>query len=150
MPPTLGHQLHATSRLGVQITCTECHVMPDLVTSAGHLDRGEVTPPDVVFGARASAFEQQPSFEAGVCRNVACHGAGVGENIERALRWDERGSHTCSGCHGLPPGGSHPQDNRCATAICHGNEVRIGDPTPTISESGRALHIDGVIQAGPR
>jgi predicted CxxxxCH...CXXCH cytochrome family protein len=149
MPVTPGHVVHRDSVLSAPIVCSDCHVMPEEITSAGHLDRGQATPPDIVFGARARAFGQQPSFEAGVCRNVACHGAGVGESLDRALRWEDRGSPSCSSCHGLPPGGSHPQDDRCATTICHGSEVRAGDP-PTISAAGRALHIDGVIDVGAR
>jgi predicted CxxxxCH...CXXCH cytochrome family protein len=149
MPPTPGHVLHRDSVLSAQITCADCHVVPAEVSSAGHLDRGRATPPDVVFGTRASAFGQQPSYQAGTCRSIACHGAGVGEDIERSSRWDERGSHSCSGCHGAPPGGDHPQDDRCATVICHGSEVRVG-ATLTISAGGRALHIDGVVDVGER
>ena len=149
MPQTAGHLLHRDTALSVQIACAECHTVPARINSEGHLDRGKRTPPDVVFGARARAFGQESSYEDGVCRNVACHGAGIGADPERALRWDERGSQQCSGCHGLPPGGEHPQDDRCASTICHGSAVQSGSP-PVLTARGFAQHIDGKIDVGGR
>lgn len=148
MPLTAGHLLHRSTTLTREIACSECHTVPQTITSPGHLDTGEVTPADVVFGPRAQAFEQTPSYDAGTCREIACHGAGLPEGIERALRWDDRGTALCSGCHGLPPAPPHPQDTNCSTVICHGTETRVGTP-PLISEPGRRLHIDGAIDLGP-
>ena len=145
MPDTPSHQLHRSTTLCSEIACGECHTLPATIASDGHLDRGEVTPADVSFGPRARAFGQDPVYAGGECRDIACHGAGVGEDIERALRWDERSAQTCSGCHGLPPGKDHPQDDNCATVICHGAQIRNGSPTPLLSASGRRLHIDGKI-----
>lgn len=150
MPQTPSHQLHRAPLLTEPIACGECHAVPDQVTSEGHLDLGERTPPDLVFGPRARARSRTPSYEAGTCRDVACHGAGLAEGIERALRWDERASSTCSGCHGLPPPAPHPQDVSCAAVACHGAEVRSGSPGPGITEAGRAQHIDGTIDRGAR
>ena len=149
MPLTPGHILHRSTTLTAAIECGECHTLPAEVGSPGHLDRGEITPADVVFGPRARAFRQLPDYRAGVCRNVACHGAGVGEGIERALRWDEPSAHDCSGCHGLPSAPPHPQDATCSAVICHGTEVRAGSP-PRISQPGVQLHIDGTIDLAPR
>lgn len=144
MPATASHRLHRATTLTEVITCSECHVMPQAITSVGHLDIGEVTPADVVFGPRASARSQQPTYEAGTCRNIACHGAGLPDGIERALRWDEPSTVSCSGCHAAPPSGMHPQASTCASIVCHGSEVRAGTPA-AITEGGRALHIDGKI-----
>jgi predicted CxxxxCH...CXXCH cytochrome family protein len=144
MPATPSHLLHRTTTLTKPIACSECHVMPQAITSAGHLDVGEVTPADVVFGPLASARDQQPTYDRGTCRNIACHGAGLPDGIERALRWDERSTSSCNGCHAVPPSGTHPQASTCASVLCHGSEVRVGTPA-AITESGRALHIDGTI-----
>ncbi len=149
MPPMALHRLHRDTRLTAEITCTECHSMPETVTSEGHLDRGAKTPPDVVFGPRASARGQTPSYAQGTCREIACHGAGLMDGIERALRWDERATQSCSGCHKNPPLGTHPQDEGCASTLCHGDEIRVGKPL-SITDSGRALHIDGHIDVGGR
>jgi predicted CxxxxCH...CXXCH cytochrome family protein len=143
MPNTPSHQLHRNTQLTAAIDCTECHVVPKQVSDLGHLDRGERTPADVIFGSRAHARGRAPSYSATTCRDIACHGAGLPEGIERALVWDTPSSQTCGGCHGLPPGKSHPQDDGCASLICHGTEVAVGTREPGITQSGRALHIDG-------
>jgi predicted CxxxxCH...CXXCH cytochrome family protein len=145
-PLTPSHQLHKATALTAAIDCSECHSMPKDVLSAGHLDVGPMTPAEVVFGARAQARGQQPSYEAGTCKSVACHGAGLPEGIERALHWDAPAAQTCTGCHGLPPIKNHPKDDGCASLICHGAEVAAGGPSPSISQPGRMLHIDGQIE----
>lgn len=144
LPRSPSHELHRDSTLGVAIDCEDCHTVPEHVLDDGHLDRGAATPADVVFGARARAFAQQPSYRDGTCRDVACHGAGVGDDLERALRWDEPAAQGCSGCHGLPPAGDHPQDARCASTLCHGAAVSAGTP-PQLTPLGRARHIDGKV-----
>jgi predicted CxxxxCH...CXXCH cytochrome family protein len=149
MPSTPGHVLHGTTAITTAIACSECHSVPERVTSTGHLDRGTADPADVVFGPRARAFGRTPSYEAGTCREVACHGAGLPGGGEHAPSWDaSSATPTCSSCHGAPPGQDHPQDPGCAAVLCHGSEVRAGTPGPRISDPGRALHIDGEINAG--
>jgi predicted CxxxxCH...CXXCH cytochrome family protein len=150
MPRTPSHVLHRESLLTAEIACGECHAVPERIESDGHLDRGQADPADVQFGARARAFGQEPSHASGTCRQVACHGAGLPDGIERALRWDERAVQSCSGCHGLPPAHDHPRDATCASVLCHGSEVRVGPDTPLISASGRDLHIDGKVDLAPR
>ncbi len=146
MPQTPSHLLHRNTRLTAAIDCKECHVVPKEVLSPGHLDRGTVTPADVTFGPRAQARGQMPSYDHGSCKQIACHGAGLPEGIERALQWDSPATGACAGCHGVPPAKDHPQDDGCASLICHGAEVRAGSPGPGITDAGRALHIDGVIE----
>jgi predicted CxxxxCH...CXXCH cytochrome family protein len=147
MPPTPSHLLHRSTLLTQPIACTECHVMPQTVTSAGHLDMGEVTPADVVFGERARARGQIPVYEGGTCRNVACHGSGLPNATDRQPRWDAPAAQRCTICHDLPPGGDHPQDASCASIACHGSEVRIG-ASPELTARGRKQHINGTIDVG--
>ena len=150
MPRTQGHLLHRDTTLTADIACSECHVVPERIASEGHLDRGDATPADVVFGPRASAFGQTPTYDGHTCRQIACHGAGLPDGADRALRWDEAGAGGCAGCHGLPPGHDHPQDSACASASCHGAEIKVASPTPGITEGGRALHINGRVDLAPR
>jgi predicted CxxxxCH...CXXCH cytochrome family protein len=108
------------------------------------------TPADVRFGPRASARNQHPSYENGTCRDIACHGAGLADGIERALRWNDRPVQQCTGCHGLPPAAPHPQDGNCASVICHGSEVGDTGTGQTITAAGLAKHIDGTIDVAGR
>jgi predicted CxxxxCH...CXXCH cytochrome family protein len=150
MPQTPAHLLHRKPLFTTPIDCVECHVVPKHVTDPGHLDIGTKTPADVNFGPRASARNRHPTYENGTCRDVACHGAGLVDGIERALRWDDRPVQRCSGCHGLPPAAPHPQDGNCASVICHGSEVGESSIGPTITAAGLAKHIDGTIDFAGR
>jgi predicted CxxxxCH...CXXCH cytochrome family protein len=149
MPPTPSHQLHRATQLTREVPCGECHVVPERADSPGHLDVGETTPADIVFGALARARGQSAHIKAQTCLAIACHGAGLPDGIERALVWNAPAAGDCAGCHGVPPGGSHPQDSGCASVVCHGDEVTQAEP-PAITQPGRSRHIDGMIQAhGP-
>lgn len=146
MPRTGAHLAHAAAgALTAAIACQECHRVPSAVLSQGHLDRGEATPADVTFGTRAQARDRVPQYRAGTCSEVACHGAGLPDGPS-AVRWSGAAIDDCTSCHGLPPGGDHPASTSCATTLCHGDEVTAGSP-PAITASGRALHIDGLIEA---
>lgn len=142
MPRTPAHVLHREPAFTMPIPCGECHVVPREVTSDGHLDRGARTPPDVRFGALASARGQQPEHRDGTCTEIACHGAGLPDGFERALRWTDPPTGACGGCHALPPAPPHPQSAACASTQCHGAEVTASDP-PAITAPGRELHING-------
>jgi predicted CxxxxCH...CXXCH cytochrome family protein len=119
------------------------------VNSPGHLDVGSTTPADVVFGALATARGQSARIQAQTCLAIACHGAGLPDGFERALVWNAPASGDCAGCHGVPPGGDHPQGSGCASVVCHGDEVTQAQP-PAITQSGRSVHIDGMIVAHGR
>jgi predicted CxxxxCH...CXXCH cytochrome family protein len=150
MPQTPAHLLHRDPKFTTPIDCVECHVVPEHVTDPGHLDIGVKTRADVRFGPRASARNQHPSYENGTCRDVACHGAGLVDGIERALRWDDHPVQQCTGCHGLPPAAPHPQDGNCASVICHGSEIGDNSAGQTITAAGLAKHIDGTINVSQR
>jgi predicted CxxxxCH...CXXCH cytochrome family protein len=150
MPQTRPHLLHRNPAFTTPIDCIECHVVPKHVTDRGHLDIGDEDPADVHFGPRASARDRHPTYENGTCRVVACHGAGLVDGIERALRWDDRPVQQCAGCHGMPPAAPHPQDSNCASVICHGAEVGASSAGPTITPGGLARHIDGTIDFAGR
>ncbi len=150
MPQTPSHVLHRETRLTAEVTCDECHAVPETVTSEGHLDRSVRDAADLRWGMRATARGQSPSYGSGGCREIACHGGGLAEGIERALTWDAQPGGSCAGCHGLPPAKAHPADDRCASVSCHGGEVSIGVGTNGVTDQGRALHINGIADTVPR
>jgi predicted CxxxxCH...CXXCH cytochrome family protein len=143
MPSTGAHLAHARTELTAPIACEECHRVPDGVLDEGHLDRGEPTPADVTFGGRAHARDRAPSYAAGSCREVACHGAGLFDD-PGPLQWTGDPIDGCTSCHGAPPGGDHPSSPSCAATLCHGSEVTASSP-PALTPSGQALHIDGAL-----
>ncbi|MFI5307542.1 MAG: CxxxxCH/CxxCH domain-containing protein [Polyangiales bacterium] len=145
MPDTPSHRLHRDTQLTSPIACTECHILPTEVGSPGHLARASAPATLVTFGDRARERGRNPSYEAGTCKDIACHGAGLPEGIERALVWDAPASHACAGCHGVPPEVAHPKDDGCASLVCHGTEVSADTTGRRITAVGRARHIDGHI-----
>jgi predicted CxxxxCH...CXXCH cytochrome family protein len=90
----------------------------------------------VTFGALAGATlaaadrEGPPTYEAGTCTNVYCHGAALhaGGGSTTAPRWDAEPVGGCGTCHGAPP----PSHAQAECTSCHKN----------------APHLDGVLQVG--
>jgi predicted CxxxxCH...CXXCH cytochrome family protein len=151
MPRTPSHLLHRETTLTAAVACSECHQVPENVSSPGHLDRGNEDPADLTWGALAQRRGQSPSYAAGTCRQIACHGAGLSEGFERALVWDSPPTKQCGACHGVPPGVNHPREDGCASVMCHGAEVSLGTAgTPVISGPGRMLHINGTVDTTQR
>jgi predicted CxxxxCH...CXXCH cytochrome family protein len=148
MPPTGAHALHMASELTAALSCKDCHAVPSSVASPGHLDRGLRTPADVVFGERARARGQMPSYEAGACSAVACHGAGLAGAAPDKFVWAAADPVGCVTCHAAPPPPPHPSDRNCASTVCHGSEVSVGAPALGITPGGRSRHIDGIVQHG--
>lgn len=49
-------------------------------------------------------------------------------------------------CHGIPPS-QHTTSTSCERSDCHGAEISLdARGVPSITASGRALHIDGIIE----
>ncbi len=127
-----AHRGHAAAGLG----CAECHQVPAAWDSAGHVrgaGDGDAAPAEVELGATAHLGGATPSYAAGRCSDVYCHGA-TRPSAGGALTepsWNGGPSQgACGSCHGAPPP-SHADDH-CAT--CH---------PPTA-----ARHIDGVVTVG--
>lgn len=141
-PASGAHAAHALPSSAAPIGCEACHVVPDSVDAPGHLD--DVPGAEVRFGERAHARGASPRYEAGTCRDVACHGAGLGGGSVSAPRWhgDEAIAGRCGACHGLPPPAPHPDRAGCSTLGCHG---AYATPGPGVSELGRTVHVDGEV-----
>lgn len=115
---TVGaHQSHLNPRFGmaVPVACSECHLVPDVVSAEGHLDSSrpaEVFPDFAGVGTLASADGAMPTYdpEAGTCANNYCHGGGesLSEDTSpgkvQVLDWAApfQGVY-CGSCHGIPP-----------------------------------------------
>jgi predicted CxxxxCH...CXXCH cytochrome family protein len=83
----LAHVNNGPVHIGFE--CTMCHVVPENLTSEGHLDDSPGA--EVVFGSLAGSAEYKQ--EDGSCASVACHG---GATVE----WTQGELTGCTACHG--------------------------------------------------
>jgi predicted CxxxxCH...CXXCH cytochrome family protein len=169
-----AHQAHlsAPSHLSGPIACTECHRVPDMVSSAGHfsghqagadiVEGAEVFPADPTVGKLASTDGATPQWNhaTATCSGVYCHGGGTTlaadttATIDHAPSWTAAGGLTCGeSCHGLPPAFSPhlPSMTRLDCSSCHPRTV---DPSGAIIISGppggeTSAHINGVLDVAP-
>lgn len=118
------HVTHLTdSERFLAVTCESCHIVPETVNEPGHLDDPE--PAEVTFSGAAISVDadvtSDPSYAADTrsCSTVACHGAGLDGGMVPSPVWDEgvSGQAECDSCHGNPPGGEHPANDKCS--LCH-------------------------------
>lgn len=145
LPDDAPHNQHRNTRLTLPIGCESCHRVPSHVMDEGHLN-GTV---EVTFSGRALSDGLVPTFdsEQRTCASVACHGAAL-TSEPRVVTWGEpsRGSAECIACHQTPPPPPHAQVTACGGGLCHGAEVAPNAGRYSITESGRALHIDGRVR----
>jgi predicted CxxxxCH...CXXCH cytochrome family protein len=112
----VAHPQHAqgTPEHAAALTCQECHECPGT---------------DPTKWPLAYAKNVMPSFDpaSGACSNY-CHGAAMQSPPAQLPVWSNaQPRYSCTGCHGAPPPGPHPQMTACS--VCHG---RLG-----------ATHING-------
>jgi predicted CxxxxCH...CXXCH cytochrome family protein len=143
-PSTAAHAAHQNPTVTESLACSSCHVVPTAILDPGHLD-GMVT---VTFSGLATARGAAPTWDGSRCTNVACHGANLADPAAVPVWTDGSGAQSkCGACHGVPPS-QHTPSTSCNRSDCHGGEV-ILDPNgePLISASGKALHVDGIIES---
>lgn len=117
-----------------RIACADCHVVPQAVGDAGHIDGDNKA--EVTFSMTAGAG----STWSGTTCTTKCHGStaiGAAAPNPEWTRVDGSQSQ-CGSCHGTPPPAPHPTDTNCAS--CH----------PTMEEGSLtfrdpASHINGVV-----
>ena len=141
-PTDATHQAHANPKIAAPVACESCHAVPSSVEAPGHLQ----TPVKIVFSGHALDRGAQPTWDGTTCKNVACHGANLDFQAGASPAWKDTSgaSAACGACHGIPPP-NHTSATDCSRSICHGDEI---SPLPNlgITSSGRALHIDGLVE----
>ncbi len=143
-PTTAAHPAHRSPTLTEPLACSSCHVVPTSITDPVHLD-GTV---HVTFSGLATARGAQPAWDGASCTEVACHGANLSDPAAVPKWADTSGAQArCGACHGVPPS-QHTPSTECSRGDCHGTEVSLDvNWVPSITPSGRALHVDGIIES---
>lgn len=151
--------LHASNLRG-PLTCNECHLVPAMVFSPGHIDTAR---PAEVFpdggSGLAWSFGAMPVYDASnaTCTTY-CHGAGnfghpdTAPGLLRTPSWTGGPTQAaCGTCHGLPPlDGTvgHTAAMSLACDTCHGGTVGAdgGILFSTGPDGGlTSKHLDGKI-----
>jgi predicted CxxxxCH...CXXCH cytochrome family protein len=122
-----AHRSHLMPELRLRgpIACSDCHLVPEQVGSAGHIDSdlpAEVFPPEIAETSLAFARDFEPSWDGQSCATY-CHG-------DSTPSWDG-GELACGSCHGAPPQDpSHqPEWGLTECAQCHPGAVdAYGNP----------------------
>jgi predicted CxxxxCH...CXXCH cytochrome family protein len=143
-PTTAAHPAHENPTIASQVACASCHPVPANVEDPTHLD-GVV---HVTFSGLALARGAEPTWNGTTCASVACHGANLADVPAVVPAWTDASgaAATCGACHGIPPS-QHTTSSSCNDANCHGSEVAFdADGAPSITASGRTLHVDGVVE----
>ncbi|MCC7382011.1 MAG: CxxxxCH/CxxCH domain-containing protein [Deltaproteobacteria bacterium] len=138
-----AHRAHLTpAGWRASLVCSDCHQVPERVDQPGHLD--SAAPAELAFSALATPENLTPSFSGTTCSNVYCHGVTLQGGFRTTPKWTQvDGTQAaCGACHGLPPGGSHPQRTDCEA--CHREEL---GPGRTFIRP--ELHINGQIDVSP-
>ena len=144
-PSTGAHPSHENPTLSVSIGCSNCHVVPASIMDPPHLD-GVV---HVTFSGLALVRNALPVWDGTKCSSAACHGAQLPDPAAPPVWNDTSGAAAaCGACHGIPPS-EHTSSTSCNRSGCHGDEITLtAQGLPLISATGKAVHINGVIDYG--
>ncbi|MBW2730894.1 MAG: CxxxxCH/CxxCH domain-containing protein [Deltaproteobacteria bacterium] len=136
-----AHSAHlkSTSSWYKTFVCTDCHVKPATLEASGHLGPA---PAELSFSNFVRSDGANPQWTGTTCSGTYCHGATMDGGQHSAPTWTtvDGTQVTCTGCHGMPPGGSHPASSACS--VCHSEVVNASNQI-----IGANLHIDGIVQA---
>jgi len=145
-PSTGAHASHKSPTLTLAVACTDCHTVPAAVDAPGHMN-GVV---DIAFSGRAILRGAPAAWDGHGCTSVACHGAKLNDPPAVTPSWTDasHAASACGACHGIPPT-QHTASTSCDRSTCHSEEIVRTFTSLTISESGKAKHINGVIDPTP-
>ncbi len=145
VPGVGAHRSHLeASDWHAQVACTECHLVPEAMPDAGHVDTA--LPAELTFGDLATAggtIEPHYAYDDNTCTNVYCHGDTLfdgGPPSDPVWTQVGVGTTACGTCHGLPPASPHPQLDTCVS--CHG--CVVDDDNAILAEQAY-LHINGTV-----
>jgi predicted CxxxxCH...CXXCH cytochrome family protein len=137
-PGVGAHQAHlATNALGRPLACEECHVVPSMVDSPGHVDGTvQVVLSSIATSGGHTGARFDPATQT--CADSWCHGAASAGHAASPA-WTSTLALGCDSCHDSPPPAPHPHMTECAK--CHGAVV-AADGT-SIKDPSR--HVDGIV-----
>jgi predicted CxxxxCH...CXXCH cytochrome family protein len=138
-PEVGAHRAHLSGgSFSAAVPCSSCHLVPIDSNDPGHLDTP--APAEIAFSGRASSALAAPVFDPAArrCSDTYCHGAASTLGTDPEPIWNAAQPAACGSCHGLPPGGSHPQLDACE--VCH---APVAGANQTIAN--RMRHVDGVV-----
>ncbi len=153
---TVGaHAAHLTGTrwTAAPIACSACHAVPaanDVSHATGVGSGGAratvtfsglAVTGAIVTAAYAGSTTASGANGAGTCSNVYCHGNFKNGATALAPSWlGGAAAASCGSCHGLPPGGTHPASNNCAS--CHtGYTISSVDP---VKHMNGAIDVDNL------
>ncbi len=146
-PATGAHLPHLLGGvLAGGFRCQECHALPHDLTHA------DGPPAEVAFGGPRGNQGTSPSYAAGTCSNVYCHGTTLLGGTNKTPLWTGASQAQCGTCHGRPPTAPHPQVDKSGVAIattvqcsqCHpGTVFGPSDASPGTINVANGLHVNG-------
>jgi predicted CxxxxCH...CXXCH cytochrome family protein len=106
---------------------------------------------EVTFTGLAIARNAKARWDGTSCNEVACHGAALNDAPTVTPIWSDTSgaARACGACHGIPPS-QHTASTSCDRSTCHGAEIDRTLTNVAISETGKAQHINGAIDAVQR
>lgn len=162
-PGVGAHQAHVVGgNVGDSVRCSECHIVPTSVYSAGHIDSSGRA--KISFGplsrlrSEGGTFIPDPTYDFSSlqCANTFCHGNwrvlrsssnykftytdSMMTGLNYSPVWTSGPTEDfCGSCHGIPPSGHAPY-GRSTCWQCHDGVV---NPDGTIADKSK--HINGKI-----
>ncbi|MGZ6161845.1 MAG: CxxxxCH/CxxCH domain c-type cytochrome, partial [Myxococcaceae bacterium] len=154
--------LQALHQVSAPVPCNECHLVPRVLNSPGHIDH---PPPAIVFPpgtgtlANTDGVDAGYNFSTATC-TVYCHGSGTrlskdtSTGLNHAPIFNGGTSQAaCGNCHGIPTKipGTHHHDGvtsitQCAT--CHPTTIAPSGNI-IVGADGGSTHVNGVVNVGP-
>ena len=154
--------LQALHQVSAPVPCDECHLVPRVLNSPGHIDH---SPPAIVFPPGSGTLASTDGIDAGYNFSTAtctvyCHGAGTSLSKDTSTGLNHApvfnggtSQGACGTCHGIPPKipGTSSHDGITSItqcAACHPTTVAPGGNI-IVAPDGGSTHVDGIVQVGP-
>jgi predicted CXXCH cytochrome family protein len=140
-----AHQAHLTQAvLSTGYTCVACHAVPPQ-GNLPHIADGAAGA-EFVWGALAARGTVPTWNPASLTCTNYCHGATLNGGTGASPAWTAT-TIGCTSCHGMAPSTGqhslHVDDEIVACFECHTTVVTNHGLPPTISATGRPLHVNG-------
>ena len=161
------HQAHleAPRAYSNPIACNECHTVPSVFDSIGHIYDGlndtthveaEVPLAGTLATTNPRSVAGTPTYTPSTCSNVYCHDYsrfnqgypddGVAPDPVTVPTWNatilDGTSNDCHRCHGYPPGTGHPNPVSDCNS-CHDHVATGANPTSFLVV---ATHVNGLVE----